>query len=491
MRLANVAESVRAANPSVHQLFVTNARNIDFLYTLGIPAVVLPQDDGGPWGTSNRRSKTVSYGFNARLLTSIISTYAPTALVFDTYYPSDVVVNASVPSFLVLRDAVDEYFDIRMRSGTLQRFRKIVLASAECEFRANLDDRLFGELRDSCNLAFVGTISRRPQPQLLPDLLEKYTIRPEDRVVVVSIGGGGYEHSAGRFFSLIMPALKRLQSSFSQLRILVFAGPYAKCAPKELGVETVPWEANLPTLLMRADLYITHGGYNSVAEVLSSGVRAVVVPLERKFENQGSRTRLLAESGRVFQISSGLSIDSITALFLRAIEQPRFEALAPAGNTRAAEILMSELLDGDPLPQATQRACGESALITTRPPLSALGRHPRVFVEREGFVVAALSSTAIAGLVIELTTIVETCAAEGHALSKLLLTLQQHQLALLPRLIAHSHSIPFHSLVVEVNTSSLPADEIFKILEQCRYPRPQHRIDIVDGNGDFVICDQP
>ena len=57
------------------------------------------------------------------------------------------------------------------------------------------------------------------------------------------------------------------------------------------------WLPDVPALLLEADVVVTHAGQNSIAEVASAGVPAVVVPQRRPFDEQDHMAQVLGESG--------------------------------------------------------------------------------------------------------------------------------------------------------------------------------------------------
>ena len=99
----------------------------------------------------------------------------------------------------------------------------------------------------------------------------------------------------------------------------------------------------LQALMCRADLVVGHGGYNTVHEVLRSGVRAVLVPFDRRTEDQRRRLRRLADTGRITMASADTTAVDLRRLFARALETDRPKPLAFDGAERAASAILDTI----------------------------------------------------------------------------------------------------------------------------------------------------
>jgi len=96
-------------------------------------------------------------------------------------------------------------------------------------------------------------------------------------------------------------------------------------------------------LLSRAALSVSQGGYNTVLEVLSAGLRAVVVPYSGGLETEQTlRARLLAERGLIQAVpEEGLTPERLAAAIERAARsvEPDLAGLDTAGAEKAAAIV--------------------------------------------------------------------------------------------------------------------------------------------------------
>lgn len=172
--------------------------------------------------------------------------------------------------------------------------------------------------------------------------------------VVVSGGGG---RVAGPLYRAALAA-RALCPAAAGLPWRIITGPYlpesehgllARRAAK-LGeargrpVVTVDrFRPDFPELLRSAALSVSQGGYNTVLDILSCGVRAVVVPYEGSGDEQPLRARILAERGLLKVVSEGeLSPSRLAEAMTEALTAPGFPAevcLDLDGARRSVELL--------------------------------------------------------------------------------------------------------------------------------------------------------
>jgi predicted glycosyltransferase len=158
--------------------------------------------------------------------------------------------------------------------------------------------------------------------------------------VVVSGGGG---RVAGPLFRAALAARARCPEAAARPWRLL-AGPYlppAERAALEAEAAVLPplagrpavvvetFRDDFPALLRGAALSVSQAGYNTVLDVVRSGVRAVVVPYEGSGDEQPLRARLLAERGLLRVLPEGdLTADRLAAAMAEALAAPGFPAPA-------------------------------------------------------------------------------------------------------------------------------------------------------------------
>jgi len=190
----------------------------------------------------------------------------------------------------------------------------------------------------------------------------------------VVVSGGGGRVAAALFLTAL--AARQLCPAAAALPWRLLTGPYL---PGELRADLEAVAARLggppgrpavvvetfrndfPALLGRAALSISQAGYNTVLDVVASGVRAVVVPFEGSGDEQPLRARVLAERGVLKVVGEAeLSPARLGEAIEAALTTPGFPAassLDVKGAARSVEILTG-LVDG--VAAARQRGGGGS-----------------------------------------------------------------------------------------------------------------------------------
>jgi len=145
--------------------------------------------------------------------------------------------------------------------------------------------------------------------------------------VLVSAGGG-----AVGFDLLATAARARQRTALATSPWRLLAGLNA--APRDIaaleraappGVIVERSRADFHAMLSVCALSVSQAGYNTVAETLQSGVRAVLVPFCAGGESEQTlRARLLAERGAVQMVpGEALSVDTLAAAVDRAARGPK------------------------------------------------------------------------------------------------------------------------------------------------------------------------
>lgn len=167
--------------------------------------------------------------------------------------------------------------------------------------------------------------------------------------VIVSAGGGAVGGT------LLRAALNaRPRTPLADLPWRLISGPNlpepefaALAAEIPQGVILERYRADLPCLLRRCRLSISQAGYNTVLDLLQSGVPAVVVPFAASGETeQGLRARLLAERGLLHLVEPA-ELDrqtpgqALAAAIVRALAASRLPppAIAFDGARKSAELI--------------------------------------------------------------------------------------------------------------------------------------------------------
>ncbi len=119
------------------------------------------------------------------------------------------------------------------------------------------------------------------------------------RVIIVSFGGG---QGAELLWESMLAALAKIQARFDF--VYFAAGPYLEADAYERLQQRTADRPNwvwtrllnpLPTWLKACDLFIGAGGYNTLAEVITTGANALIIPRQLNEQEQMMHTMRLAE----------------------------------------------------------------------------------------------------------------------------------------------------------------------------------------------------
>jgi len=171
---------------------------------------------------------------------------------------------------------------------------------------------------------------------------------PRSGEVVVSAGGGAV---GGRLIEAAMAARKLTTLSRQTWRIVTGDNLdkaafdfFRNWAPTGIVVER--WRNDLARLLPNADLAISQAGYNTVMEILSAGVPAVVVPFADAGENeQTRRAERLAELGLLTVVpAAAVGGETLAEGVAAALARKRATMTIDLGGAAATAELVLNLL---------------------------------------------------------------------------------------------------------------------------------------------------
>ena len=174
---------------------------------------------------------------------------------------------------------------------------------------------------------------------------------PEEKFdVVVSVGGGAV---GSRLVEAALAA--RPLTTLARARWLVLTGPNADGAPgrasSDPDVVVRTFVPDLTARLARASISVSQAGYNTVADIVTAGCRAVLVPFASGGETEQSRRAgLFAARGWAVTIDeASLDPASLATAMDRAMARPvAIPTIALDGADRTRQILARHLSRVDP-----------------------------------------------------------------------------------------------------------------------------------------------
>jgi predicted glycosyltransferase len=322
MRGLNIARAIQTLDPAVQCVFYTRNTAAQSLCA-GFESIVAPDDaDEAHWH-------------------AVAAQFAPDLAVYDTMLPASTRGGHAI---FVMRACKPEEQAAVLNSPVLRTMRSIIVPHTRADFGIDLPADL------EARAHFVGPIVRPLQQSIQEQLRERYGIGHADRLVVSTVGGGGFAEQARAFFEVIARVHPLLVARIPRLRHIVVRGPlFADAFVSQPGMTVVNVEPELGNLFALADLVIAEGGYNTVNEVQLAKAPAVFLPSDRKLDDQHLRVLSMTQRGLADAYATGApnaAAGAIAQLFdsperLAAMRAAYADDRMVTGNRAAAELILA------------------------------------------------------------------------------------------------------------------------------------------------------
>ena len=212
----------------------------------------------------------------------------------------------------------------------------------------------FHSVRDlRCDLRYTGFVQQA-------DNGTAAVMERSEPIIVASIGSGRYRQ--GQFLlESVIRAAALLEGTIPH-RFCIFAGPFIpnqvyehlQCLGRDArNVEIQRYSPGLLTYLHRADLSISMGGYNTIMNLLATGIRSLVYPYtSNNDQEQYIRARKLESLGIVELLHPEILIPHVLAsriagMLAKTPARLKFDTNGAANTARILHSLHQSLLLGD------------------------------------------------------------------------------------------------------------------------------------------------
>lgn len=257
---------------------------------------------------------------------------------------------AGTRTVLGLRDVIDvpsavarDWDRPEARHALRELYDRICVYGAPTVLDHRIEYALPPEAAD--RLEFVGYVVRPPpRHRILP-------LPPERPQVLITVGGG--QDGAGRL-ELYLDALAGRPPSFDSRLLLgpLLPRPVARRLRRRArlipGVTVHEFHADVPRLLAETDAVIAMAGYNTVAEILQSGLPAVLLPRRRPRREQLVRARRLARLGLLESLERPTAETLRDAIERALLRRRRPPPALPLDGARCLSSVVVELLGAAP-----------------------------------------------------------------------------------------------------------------------------------------------
>lgn len=260
------------------------------------------------------------------------------------------MIVASLRDILVHRKDQDEYEE--RVCELVNSFYDLVLVHGDERFQ-RLEDT-FSRVSDlQCPLAYTGYVAQQRRNDVAScDALTKGLGR---RPTIVVSNGSGMCPSGHRLLEAALRAAAELERRIPH-EFQLFAGPLIPQAAYEAledmarqmsNVVLSRYTPELPSLLRRADLSVSMAGYNTVMDILSSGVRALVYPVTGNGDDeQYVRAGKLASKGVLRVLGENqLQAETLAQEMQSALSWTPYQLPFNGAGARNSSILLKHHLD--------------------------------------------------------------------------------------------------------------------------------------------------
>lgn len=323
-RMLAICEHLLEAIPELSILLVSGS---PVVHSFRIPArldyIKLPcieRDRGGV--ISNKYLSDITTEESVKLRSELIKTaainYKPDLVLVDkkpyalkgelrdtldslkTILPSTKVV-------LLLRDILDtpektiaEWNENGYYEGIEAFYHRILVVGMQEIFDVTKEYRFPESI--SKKVSFCGYIRREAGCKTPEVLRQELQVKPDEKLVLVTPGGGGDGY---KLVSTYLSGMTRLGDD-PKIKSIIISGPemplqqqqeISEIAARNNSIRFIEFTDDLNSYMSAADVVVSMGGYNTVCEILSLNKKAVVVPRTRPVLEQWIRASRMARLG--------------------------------------------------------------------------------------------------------------------------------------------------------------------------------------------------
>lgn len=156
----------------------------------------------------------------------------------------------------------------------------------------------------ACKVHFTGYIPRKvPSAEQVRCARESFDIREGEKLVLVTMGGGGDGHPVvNTFLTAFEPSRGGVPD---KMRVVIVTGPFISTKDYQdvvrradaLGFTTLKFHRFMEGLIGAAQVVVSMGGYNTVCEIASQKKPSLIVPRTVPREEQLIRAQVLCRKG--------------------------------------------------------------------------------------------------------------------------------------------------------------------------------------------------
>ena len=260
------------------------------------------------------------------------------------------MIVASIRDILVHRKDQQKYEE-RVCS-LVNSYYDLILVHGDQKFQVL--EETFSRVSDlQCPLAYTGYVVQRQHKE--EHSYDAILSKPNQKPTIVVSNGSGMCPSGHRLLESVLRAAPALERQLPH-RFQLFAGPlmpenvygaFQQMAEGSSNVTLSRYTPDLPALLRHADLSISMAGYNTVMDILSSGVRSLVYPVTGNGDDeQYVRAGKLASEGVLRVLGENqLQPETLAREIQTALGWKPYQLPFNTAGARNSSILLKKYLD--------------------------------------------------------------------------------------------------------------------------------------------------
>lgn len=339
-RAIAVAQWLQALDPQIQCLFLIEGGE-EFMQPAGFPWVMVFSQEAERENTS-------------QITRTVLQVFQPDLAVYETrmrpqiYQP---IMECGIPQ--VLMGNLGELLRTELQDNlqTLNRIAMFLVLHPQNEV-SDADRALIS--RYSGKAVFAGPLVRRKSSAAAQLLRRKLGLSDADKPILLTFGGGGYT-LAKDLLASVLAARPQVLAAYPQAKLVIVTGPHFTAAlpPKdEFIVHASLFEPFFSDYLEMASAIVCMSGYNTINEVIATGIPAVAVPTSEADDQVGEGGIGAYAAGFPHIAVSGIQTDELAQHIIAALGKERnyaatavFQQKAEAASRRIVQTIHETFLD--------------------------------------------------------------------------------------------------------------------------------------------------
>ncbi|PLW79424.1 hypothetical protein C0585_07800 [Candidatus Woesearchaeota archaeon] len=295
VRTLEIAKNIRSLDSSLDISFVTNSEFTDLIAKQGFTFTRLDMNTKNVLNNEISYEKYLEYNFVA--IKDILLKEKPDMILFDSEINLkliDFCIDNDIKIGFILRNKKNSYFNDLIKEEIIKKFDIVLVPHLKKEVKP---DQL-KILEKLSNIFFIGPIIKFSERKISKK-------NSNDLNILICFAGGSDVKNNEPLFDNISSFLKELKKNKlvingKNIDVNIITGPFFNDKKYSLeGFESKRFSYDLFNDIKDSDICIIPGGYNLVNEVVLAKTPSIIIPLDRKEDDQFLRVSRLEEKGCV------------------------------------------------------------------------------------------------------------------------------------------------------------------------------------------------